>query len=80
MALATGTGAEIQKPLATVVIGGLITATLLTLFVLPALYSLFSARSPTASDEAASSDNIRRLGTDAVDERAESSHSLRRRG
>jgi len=36
MALATGTGAEVQKPLATVVIGGLISATLLTLFVLPA--------------------------------------------
>ena len=42
MALATGTGAEVQKPLATVVIGGLITATLLTLIVLPALYKLFS--------------------------------------
>jgi cobalt-zinc-cadmium resistance protein CzcA len=40
MALATGTGAEVQKPLATVVIGGLITATLLTLFVLPALQRL----------------------------------------
>ena len=38
MALATGTGAEVQKPLATVVIGGLISATLLTLAVLPALY------------------------------------------
>ena len=35
MALATGTGAEVQRPLATVVIGGLITATALTLFVLP---------------------------------------------
>ena len=42
MALATGTGAEVQKPLATVVIGGLITATLLTLIVLPALYKIFS--------------------------------------
>ena len=42
MALATGTGAEVQKPLATVVIGGLISATLLTLFVLPALYVRFS--------------------------------------
>ncbi len=37
MALAHGTGAEVQKPLAIVVIGGLITATLLTLFVLPAI-------------------------------------------
>ena len=42
MALATGTGAEVQKPLATVVIGGLLSATLLTLLVLPALYSYFS--------------------------------------
>lgn len=37
MAVATGTGAEVQKPLAVVVIGGLITSTLLTLFVLPAI-------------------------------------------
>ncbi|MBO9709909.1 MAG: CusA/CzcA family heavy metal efflux RND transporter [Caulobacter sp.] len=37
MALATGTGAEVQRPLATVVIGGLVTATALTLFVLPAI-------------------------------------------
>jgi cobalt-zinc-cadmium resistance protein CzcA len=44
MALATGTGAEVQRPLATVVIGGLITSTALTLFVLPALYDLFSRR------------------------------------
>jgi cobalt-zinc-cadmium resistance protein CzcA len=44
MALATGTGAEVQKPLATVVIGGLITATLLTLIVLPALYKIFSIK------------------------------------
>lgn len=42
MALSTSAGAEVQKPLATVVIGGLITATLLTLFVLPCLYMLFS--------------------------------------
>ncbi len=42
MALATGTGAEVQKPLATVVIGGLISSTLLTLLVLPALYKTFS--------------------------------------
>jgi cobalt-zinc-cadmium resistance protein CzcA len=42
MALATGTGAEVQKPLATVVIGGLISATLLTLVVLPALCARFA--------------------------------------
>ncbi len=41
MALSNGAGAEVQRPLATVVIGGLMTATLLTLFVLPALYLLF---------------------------------------
>lgn len=39
MALATGAGAEVQRPLATVVIGGLVTSTLLTLVVLPALYA-----------------------------------------
>jgi heavy metal efflux system protein len=42
MAISTETGAEIQRPLATVVIGGLITSTLLTLYLLPALYSWFS--------------------------------------
>jgi cobalt-zinc-cadmium resistance protein CzcA len=40
MALSIGAGAEVQRPLATVVIGGVISSTLLTLFVLPALYSL----------------------------------------
>ena len=40
MALATGTGAEVQRPLATVVIGGILSSTLLTLLVLPALYRL----------------------------------------
>ena len=44
MALNTGVGAEVQRPLATVVIGGLVTNTLLTLLVLPALYTLFGAR------------------------------------
>lgn len=44
MALATGSGAEVQKPLATVVIGGLVSATLLTLFVLPTLYARFGGR------------------------------------
>jgi len=41
MALATGRGAEVQRPLATVVIGGVISSTLLTLLVLPVLYSMF---------------------------------------
>jgi cobalt-zinc-cadmium resistance protein CzcA len=46
MALSTGIGSETQKPLAVVVIGGLVTATLLVLFVLPVLYSLFSKKQP----------------------------------
>jgi cobalt-zinc-cadmium resistance protein CzcA len=50
-AIATGTGAEVQKPLATVVIGGLISATLLTLLVLPALYARFSGELDIAHDE-----------------------------
>jgi cobalt-zinc-cadmium resistance protein CzcA len=44
MALSTSVGAEVQKPLATVVIGGLITATILTLFVLPVLYVIFNRK------------------------------------
>lgn len=44
MALATGTGAEVQKPLATVVIGGIVSSTLLTLLVLPALYRMWHPR------------------------------------
>lgn len=42
MLLATGVGSEVQRPLATVVVGGLFSSTLLTLFVLPALYGAFS--------------------------------------
>lgn len=42
MALATSAGAEVQRPLATVVIGGLVTSTLLTLLVLPAIYRRFA--------------------------------------
>ena len=52
MALATGTGAEVQKPLATVVIGGLITATLLTLLVLPALYARFGGEGGPKQEKA----------------------------
>jgi cobalt-zinc-cadmium resistance protein CzcA len=44
MALSTSRGAEVQRPLATVVIGGLVTATVLTLYVLPLLYGSFSPR------------------------------------
>jgi cobalt-zinc-cadmium resistance protein CzcA len=46
MAISNGAGAEVQRPLATVVIGGLLIATLLTLFVLPVLYMLFEQRAP----------------------------------
>lgn len=42
MALSTSAGAEVQRPLATVVIGGLVTSTLLTLLVLPAVYKWLS--------------------------------------
>lgn len=56
MAIATGTGAEVQKPLATVVIGGLISATLLTLLVLPALYVRFNRRTA----------QVRAIGPDAA--------------
>jgi len=44
MAISTSAGAEVQKPLATVVIGGLISATFLTLFVLPLLYIIFNSK------------------------------------
>jgi heavy metal efflux system protein len=58
MAIATGAGAEVQRPLATVVIGGIISSTILTLLVLPALYVLFrregleeASGGPAASNE-----------------------------
>jgi cobalt-zinc-cadmium resistance protein CzcA len=44
MAVAQGAGAEIQRPLATVVIGGIVTSTLLTLIVLPTLYEVIERR------------------------------------
>jgi len=52
MAIATGTGAEVQKPLATVVIGSLISATLLTLVVLPAVYGWFHRERSTSRQAA----------------------------
>lgn len=58
MALAHGAGAEVQKPLATVVIGGLISSTLLTLFVLPTLY----ARVASFNVNAQTVQHLRRLG------------------
>lgn len=59
MALATGAGAEVQRPLATVVIGGIISSTVLTLLVLPALYVLFrrdaAGETPTMAPDLAAS-------------------------
>jgi len=55
MMLATGVGAEVQRPLATVVVGGLVTSTLLTLVILPALYPWLGRRAgpePVASEPA----------------------------
>jgi len=51
MAIATGPGAEVQRPLATVVIGGIISSTILTLVVLPALYALFNRDKPVQQGE-----------------------------
>ncbi|TAJ90169.1 MAG: CusA/CzcA family heavy metal efflux RND transporter [Reyranella sp.] len=53
MAIATGAGAEVQRPLATVVIGGIISSTILTLVVLPALYALFHRDKPVQQEEIA---------------------------
>jgi cobalt-zinc-cadmium resistance protein CzcA len=50
MALNTGVGAEVQRPLATVVIGGVISDNLLTLLVLPVLYSLFGRKKETEAE------------------------------
>ncbi len=58
MAMSSGAGAEVQRPLATVVIGGLVTATVLTLFVLPALYAWLFGK-----DDAGSSDQPSRPST-----------------
>ena len=57
MALNTGVGAEVQRPLATVVIGGMVTSTLATLLVLPVLYAWFGARLPATARQRAAADN-----------------------
>ncbi|MBT5832204.1 MAG: CusA/CzcA family heavy metal efflux RND transporter, partial [Candidatus Latescibacteria bacterium] len=49
MAISVGVGAEVQRPLATVVIGGVLTSSVLTLFILPLLYILFCKESPDES-------------------------------
>jgi cobalt-zinc-cadmium resistance protein CzcA len=51
MALNTGIGSEVQRPLATVVIGGVISSTILTLFVLPALYRLLHSRDKQSNEQ-----------------------------
>jgi heavy metal efflux system protein len=51
MAISQGAGAEIQRPLATVVIGGIVTSTLLTLIVLPTLYELIESRAGADDDD-----------------------------
>ena len=53
MAIATGTGAEVQRPLATVVIGGILSSTALTLLVLPVLYRWAHRRDAEAGQAAA---------------------------
>ena len=50
MALSNGSGAEVQRPLATVVIGGLFSATLLTLFILPILFILFESKNSVRNE------------------------------
>jgi cobalt-zinc-cadmium resistance protein CzcA len=58
MALNVGTGAEVQRPLATVVIGGIISSTLLTLLVLPALYRLVYGSKRSASAPALGQEGV----------------------
>ena len=58
MAVSAATGAEIQRPLATVVIGGLITSTLLTLYILPILYPWFSPKEQDIASAAPETDPV----------------------
>lgn len=58
MAMSKGDGAEVQRPLATVVIGGLLTSTLLTLFVLPVIYKVFSNKKATVDNIQTVNNNI----------------------
>jgi cobalt-zinc-cadmium resistance protein CzcA len=55
MAISQATGAEVQRPLATVVIGGLVTSTLLTLYVLPLLYPWFTRHASSVAEQPAES-------------------------
>lgn len=58
MALSTAPGSEVQRPLATVVIGGLLTATLLTMFVLPVVYAFFGAPAPRVAPKSVASAEV----------------------
>lgn len=61
MALSNGSGAEVQRPLATVVIGGLLIATFLTLFILPILYILFEQKNILQNELSVFQAYIRRI-------------------
>jgi cobalt-zinc-cadmium resistance protein CzcA len=61
MALATGTGAEVQRPLATVVIGGILSSTALTLLVLPLLYRLMHRKDEEEVEVQAGKDTVAAL-------------------
>ena len=89
MALSTSAGAEVQKPLATVVIGGLLTATLLTLLVLPVLYTFFTKDdadpaapeptadpTPTVPGKAATPSDTSEGASDASNSATDTSNSL----
>ena len=59
MAIASGAGAEVQRPLATVVIGGIVTSTLLTLLLLPSLYGWIAGRTKARPSETPGGGNER---------------------
>ena len=71
MALSTGMGAEVQRPLATVVIGGVISSTLLTLLVLPSIYVVFAKRGPQRAGEVGPPESA---GSREADAQAPGSH------
>lgn len=72
MAIASGAGAEVQRPLATVVIGGIVSSTLLTLIVLPVLYWMFE-REATTDGEEGDSDALRGTSIEAGQRRGHAS-------
>ena len=63
--LATGTGSEVQKPLAVVVTGGLISSTVLTLFLLPALYKWFRGHHGESLQEELDEQRASAIGSEA---------------